>query len=102
MQINERLKNSGLLRPAFMCIAKSNFHAMKNSDERTEKFLRMTINAIEPSVRLTDSEWIAFKEVLGSVDENELNSSIEEFVDYLLENPNDYVFFVLSLSKLDF
>jgi hypothetical protein len=32
-----------------MCIAKSYFHAMKNSDERTEKFFRMTINAAESS-----------------------------------------------------
>jgi hypothetical protein len=105
MHINERLKNSGLLKPAFICIAKSCFHAVKNSDERTEKFFKMIVKSsythAELSVRPTDSDWIEYKQALGSLDKKTLNDLTKDFVDYLLENPSGYVFLILSLPKLD-
>ncbi|MGB8934711.1 MAG: hypothetical protein WCC17_06365 [Candidatus Nitrosopolaris sp.] len=91
MYITERLKNSGLLEPAYMRIAESIVYAMKSSDERAEKFIRMSINAGAPGVKPTDR--IAFKEALIRLDQNTLNDLIKEFVNYWLENPSDYLFF---------
>jgi hypothetical protein len=99
--INERLKNSGLLRPACLYVGKSAIHAIRYGNERTEKFLRMTMNAAAPGA-FSDSQWTTFKEALGSVDENELNNLINGFADYMLANPNGYAFLVLALPKLDF
>jgi hypothetical protein len=99
--ITERLKNSGLLEPAYTRIAESIFYAMMNSDERAEKFFRMSINAGAPHIRPTDSDWTAFKEALHLLDNNQLNNLIKEFVDNLMGNPSDYLFLVLSLPRLD-
>jgi hypothetical protein len=99
--ISDRLKNSGLLEPAYTRIAESIFYAMMNSDERAEKFFRMSISAGAPHIRPTDSDWAAFKSVLPSLDNNQLNNLIKEFVENLLGNPSDYLFLVLSLPGLD-
>lgn len=61
----------------------------------------MTMNAFAPGA-FSDSQWTTFKEALGSVDENEVNNLINDFVDYMLANPNGYAFLVLALPKLDF
>lgn len=99
--ISDRLKNSGLLEPGYTRIAESVIYAMMNSDERAEKIFRISINAAAPHIKLTDSDWAALKDDLHSLDKNQLNNLIKEFVHYLLENPSDYVFLVLSLHGLD-
>lgn len=100
--ITDRLKNFGLLERAYTIIARNYNYAMMNSDERTEKFFRMGINAAAPNLNQTDSDWEAVKDHLRSLDENQLNTLINEFVHEVSNNPSGYLFLILSLPKIDF